>query len=822
MRMKSMIVGVPAVLVVVGLVLVNYAPRYAFKGEERFLELDVKSSVSTPVMVYHETHHPDEKLPSSSRFTVSPSSVPVTYKVPLPERNIRFIRVDPLNAVGAMAITGIRVTAARGIIREVAMHELESVNSLANIQIAEGECRIVRQSREDHPALYLKIQYPINPQLNPNRVKGVDVLLLLSAMVGIALFGVAFAVHRIRKASGEGTDTVGTVAFWTVTAFLIVAGAKWTLMLFHSVNIPWADAWDGEAWSTLIPYFSGNLAWSDLFAAHNEHRIFFTRVLSLGLVLISGHWDQWIQQVVSALLHTTAGIGLMLLFWNAAGRKRIEYFALLTVLMFALPFSYRNVLMSFQSQFYFLIAFTLLSIWLCSFKRPFSAGWFAGAAFLFCNIFTVASGFLAPLIIGVLMLLKMYRRPGRWKEAIPTLALCVAVILFSQPFLVEGQHQAYKADTFMQFLSTFGKTLAWPFTELPWMAVLLWAPFFIVAIQYVLKRSDEKPYVKELLLGVGGWILAQALAAGIYRGGYGGGPPSRHMDLTSIGIMVNGVALWVLCEQYRRHERWGGRLQLYLGVWWLALIIGVTALSADMLLRRGNWYLGAAAFRDQAEEHREIYEQFYRDDSIDYLYGVYQSALPVVNPLVTSTYLRNDVISSRMPPPARKPVYIEQRQAEGSAFQQGSLLPTTPTLPGSQEWGTGAKVNRGIFTSIWMTNVHSAYLQFEVAGHLYMDENKLELYNPVSGKRHAARKNNLKTSDALWASVSVKNPGPPTVLVVEDQCREFVAFRAPREVTAVTYWTEQFLKLAPWILGVGLSMPLIAIYRWRQQSDTCQ
>src|SRR6266545_2639455 len=73
--------------------------------------------------------------------------------------------------------------------------------------------------------------------------------------------------------------------------FLLVAGARWWLIAAYSSDVPWLDQWDGEAQGLYLRAHSGTLTLSNWFAPHNEHRIFFTRLLSLGLLWANGQWD---------------------------------------------------------------------------------------------------------------------------------------------------------------------------------------------------------------------------------------------------------------------------------------------------------------------------------------------------------------------------------------------------------------------------------------------------------------------------------------------------------------------------------------------------
>jgi len=69
--------------------------------------------------------------------------------------------------------------------------------------------------------------------------------------------------------------------FAVVAFILLLFGAKLWLIDHYGNPTPFWDQWDGEAANLYAPFLEGTLRFQDLFAAHNEHRIFTTRLLSL-------------------------------------------------------------------------------------------------------------------------------------------------------------------------------------------------------------------------------------------------------------------------------------------------------------------------------------------------------------------------------------------------------------------------------------------------------------------------------------------------------------------------------------------------------------
>ena len=116
-----------------------------------------------------------------------------------------------------------------------------------------------------------------------------------------------------------------TILFLCAAVFLVSTGARWWLIGRFGTDLPYLDQWDAEARFLYKPYFEDSLAPGAWFAAHNEHRIFFSRLLGLGLLLVNGQWDARLQMVVNAALYATVAGALFVLL----SRGRSERFALL-------------------------------------------------------------------------------------------------------------------------------------------------------------------------------------------------------------------------------------------------------------------------------------------------------------------------------------------------------------------------------------------------------------------------------------------------------------------------------------------------------------
>ncbi len=97
---------------------------------------------------------------------------------------------------------------------------------------------------------------------------------------------------------------------WVLSIFLVGLGARLGLIERFGTPLPFWDQWD-EVRVVFVPYFQGKLSLPALFSPHNEHRILFTRLYDLALLLLNGQWDNLVQMTANAFIYTAvvAGFG---------------------------------------------------------------------------------------------------------------------------------------------------------------------------------------------------------------------------------------------------------------------------------------------------------------------------------------------------------------------------------------------------------------------------------------------------------------------------------------------------------------------------------
>jgi hypothetical protein len=363
---------------------------------------------------------------------------------------------------------------------------------------------------------------------------------------------------------------------WALSLFLVILGAKLWLIHQAATSLPLLDQWDGEGADIFLPWLQGNLSFADLVRGHNEHRILFTRLLDLALLQLNHRWDNLLEVVVNAILHAATLTVFGCSMAQLLGRLCWPIIWMALALVSVPPFAWENTLWGFQSQFYFLLLFSLLAMVLLIRSQPLTGGWWLGMTAGVAALFTMASGFLAVAAVIAVLALEKFKSRAPWRSLpLATLAGC-ALILASGILLKPSvlQHQVLQAHSPAAFLAAFGKNLAWPLSAWPAFALCNLVPVIVLAWLYLRSRaSDLGP--EKIVLGLAIWVGLQALAAAYARGADGRPPPSRYMDLSSFTLVAGCLASGIILT--RHHARLLFRVGL--GVWFVACLVGLWLLT---------------------------------------------------------------------------------------------------------------------------------------------------------------------------------------------------------------------------------------------------
>jgi cbb3-type cytochrome oxidase subunit 3 len=201
-------------------------------------------------------------------------------------------------------------------------------------------------------------------------------------------------------------DRLGVRARLLIIAFLIILPALLALFFIktYAVNV---SAWDDLRFVPLFDkVYTGHLSFGDLFAQHNEHRIFFPRLAMLGLGVLTHH-NTNIECYFSWFLLCLIGCVLFLVYIREFGTKETALVAFIPISW--LIFSVRqsgNLLSGFQMQFYMMILFLILAFYLLATSSSLRWRFALSVACGVISTFSLANGLLV-WPIGLMLILWM-------------------------------------------------------------------------------------------------------------------------------------------------------------------------------------------------------------------------------------------------------------------------------------------------------------------------------------------------------------------------------------------------------------------------------
>ncbi|AMM24211.1 hypothetical protein AX767_07490 [Variovorax sp. PAMC 28711] len=367
------------------------------------------------------------------------------------------------------------------------------------------------------------------------------------------------------------------------------------LWLIHSYGneVPFWDQWDAEAAHLYQPYLRGAFSWLDLFAPHNEHRILTTRILGLLLLQINGLWSPLLEMVVNAALHALALGTSVWLMSKAANERSLAALLLFTLLLFGIPFGWENTLTGFQAQFYFVLLFSVLSIWWLTISPTFGRWWWFGIASAVMAYFSLASGVFALAAASVILLLRFIFVSRDKQELAGALLLLVLFMAGVLTTPVLELHAQLKASDAKHFFKALNLVLAWPFQISPealkaaaneWPSLMEWLlvtarnlPALVLVCCVIWKRPARSNPVW-FLVALTVWFGGQAVAVAYGRSN--DALSSRYLDLHAMGVLVNFAALVAICTM---SQRWLRIIAVIGGCCWILATVSALADAADEL-----------------------------------------------------------------------------------------------------------------------------------------------------------------------------------------------------------------------------------------------
>lgn len=562
---------------------------------------------------------------------------------------------------------------------------------------------------------------------------------------------------------------------------MILFGVKLLVIGTYGNATPYWDQWDSEARLLYAAFLEGQLGWGDLFAAHNEHRILFPRLLALGLLQVNGIWNPLLQMVVNAALHA-AFIGVFAgMLIKVVGQRFLLPVAAFCLVLCALPYGWENTLAGFQSCFYFFLWFTVGAIWLVSVAEPFSARWWVGTGLACGAFFCAASGGLVLATLAAVGVLRYGR--GQHKRILEGVAVFTLGALFLGSVICTPRimtHAPLKAITFTQFLDSFDGYFAWPIKAAVVGALCRNAPGALFTI-WMLRAKPPMDDRRWFLLALIVWSFGQSMALAYSRAV--GFVPSRYTDMLAVDVLTNFACLIVLWQVFAGRRA----VVAVTAAAWVGIVLGCLGASVHKRCPGELEQRRATALAQEVNTRNYVYT-----GDISHLTDKPHLHVPYPLPGHLAAILDQPTVRTILPRNIGAPMAgTIVARSEGDARIDAGYGADVPS-PEGPAWGThGAQESATILQfSVAFPAPQRAYrIRIPVAGEPEASGIKIEIEQ--DGKRRPLY--TRAASETTWGIATATVRGRPfTVHVTDASLNAWVAVGSP---VAVGRWDDRIDRL---------------------------
>ena len=337
---------------------------------------------------------------------------------------------------------------------------------------------------------------------------------------------------------------------WLLPAilFLLIVAARFTYVALYGSDLPSWDQWDGEAALLLRPWQEGTWHISQLLVLHNEHRVAYTRLLTLLLFEANGgRWDNLVEADANAILAAASltFVYICLRKQSAPAADRVGFVAL--AIIGVLPYAWENMLSGFQSTFYFLVLISTALIALIAFRVPSRATSIMVVVVALSALVAGASGMLGACAAAFVILCRAWhRRHITRDDAVTSVAMaCVAGLgVYLVPHI--PGIETLQPTGLTGHLDALLTGLSWPFESLQapipmgfraLVALALWLPSALTLIR--IGRRAPMTSSAWFALGMSALVFVQLAALAHSRGHDTLHLASRYMDIPALGLAIN-------------------------------------------------------------------------------------------------------------------------------------------------------------------------------------------------------------------------------------------------------------------------------------------
>ncbi len=597
-------------------------------------------------------------------------------------------------------------------------------------------------------------------------------------------------------------NTSKTSLLWICAFALTLFGLKLWLIGTYATATPFWDEWD-EAVRLYQPVLEGHYDWSRLFAPHNEHRIFTTRLFDLALLQLCGSWNPLLQMILNAGFHLVVILVVVLLVIPIADTGRLALVLALAFVLFAVPHDWESALWGFESQFYFVLLFGAPALWFLVEAEPLSGAWLGGLGLCVLSYLSAASGMFVPAAAGIagVAVYALGIRRGHRQLIAAGICFYLFILDFTLTPVVPGHYQALRATSVAQFFHALVQIESWPLAPAVLAVLARNAPLAAFCAWMAVRRPAGRGYVFLLALGVFGFVQACSLAYG--RASF---PlSSRYMDFFAVDVLVQILCLAVLVREA--------------GAWRPAWIQGSAAIWAAtvlgaLLLQAGGPLPGQLAHKRQTGIAQETnVRNFLFSGDVAYLRDKKPpEEIPYPHAPRLAAIASADTVKAILPFTLREPLEPMAVRGLRDGFVSKGYSPSTP------QRHEAAYGNYGVPSH---TVPHRVALDFDspqdgmlgtpIAGHPLLGGTQLALEQ--GGERRALRLERDPGDGWLLALAPVAKGPFRIVATTGGDPSSWVAIAAPVVLDRHETFTLRLLSLHGVFITAGIALLAWAVYR---------
>ncbi len=352
---------------------------------------------------------------------------------------------------------------------------------------------------------------------------------------------------------------------------LIVFLSKMLFISRYASLMPFWDQWEGEGLSLYKPYLDGTLGFRELLKPHNEHSIFSTRILQLVAFELNGNWDNLTLVFLNSFVNVAAVAVVVNLAVKPLEARWAKTLVFMLTVFFSLPIAWVNIVWGFQSQFYFVILYTSLSIWLSVGSPVLSKRWIAGFCLGILAFFNVSGGIMIFPVLFLFSAIRFWFHPEERRNSVIGCILCL--VFFAAAFMLvpttPGAHVS-RAKSLSDFILAFGRILSWPVHVWHVHALLIWLPTAALGL-HLWRKGFPKEDKATAVLALSIWVLFIEFLLAYARATEP--TSSRFLDMIMVGVVTNASAAFILLQRMRSDRLKGmltiagSALLVWLGAW---------------------------------------------------------------------------------------------------------------------------------------------------------------------------------------------------------------------------------------------------------------